>query len=106
MGSKVVASNAWNEEDYIWFWSFNYNGLFRIEKKSNSLEWVASYPEESLVKPKLCEKLLKIEDNVVLASWEGELRVIVYNCIKDEWKVIKFPESLFDGKYKNCKFQQ
>ncbi len=100
MSDKIATSYAWDSKDYIWFYGRNYNGLFRIEKKSSELEWVTSLPMEKLLNKRLSIGIITYEDKIVVPSWGGELRISIYDCTKDIWRVIEFSKTLFGGKFK------
>lgn len=97
MKYHLSSVDYYEDDQYYWFSEMEYNGFYRVDKKTQQPELVFRFPEEEEPDVRLHNMLCKAEDWFVFAPKEGK-NIVLYHSLTQEIKVIPLTPVLRQGK--------
>ncbi len=99
MGFSLSPNGIYEDEDFYWFAESQFNGFYRVDKKTKQPEFLFHFPEEELDQPRLYGKPEKVGDWLVFSPISAK-NIFLYHMVTKEQKLIPFKEVKGEKKVK------
>lgn len=101
----IIFENIYIDEENIWFTDFDYNALYKINKKNKCVELIGIFPEEKIIQRSLYTSMVIYENKIYFTPYSAR-EIGVYDIEKNIFEKIKIdlPHKNNYLEWKNGKF--
>lgn len=91
MNVGLSSNSIYEDEEYLWFSDIQFNGFYRVDKKTKEAELLFRFPEEEMETPRLYNATKKVGDYFVFCPLDGK-NIVLYHEKTKEVKTIALKE--------------
>lgn len=85
---KIFMEDCVRIGDKVYFFSRDWNGLYQVDYKSESMKFIGIMPEEHLLSRRLCAGIVHYHGKLILIPMTAE-KIWVYNLKNGQWRGIE-----------------
>lgn len=87
----LSSNSVYEDEEYLWFSALNWNGFYRVDKKTKEAELLFRFPEEKTETASLYSSTKKVGDYFVFCPLSGK-NIVLYHEKTKEMKTLALKE--------------
>lgn len=88
----LIFENIYNDKENYWFTGFDYNSLFKMNKKDKKVKFAGVFPDEVFMQQRLYISTVLINESLYFAPFNAK-EIAIYNIKLKKFNKLKIPKA-------------